>query len=117
MHHRSVYRVGGIDVELVDPVNNPEFCRNCHRVRVTHRGELKGCLNRNDDLVPTRGLDTDGLRAAFRQVVRERVPYYGVYRPATGPILTIQPLTEAADPLAEGTPAKGRRRVAVDAPP
>ncbi|EQD46946.1 molybdenum cofactor biosynthesis protein A, partial [mine drainage metagenome] len=25
MHHRSVYRVGGIDVELVDPVNNPEF--------------------------------------------------------------------------------------------
>src|SRR5881628_184888 len=48
-------------------------------VRVTHQGELKGCLNRNDDLIPTRGLDDDGLRAAFRSVVANRVPYYGAY--------------------------------------
>jgi len=40
---------------------------------------LKGCLNRNDDLIPTRGLDDDGLREAFRQVVANRVPYYGAY--------------------------------------
>ena len=93
MHHRRIYRFGGAEVEVVDPVYNAEFCRNCHRIRVTHRGELKGCLNRNDDLVPTRGLSDSALRAAFRKVVAERVPYYGGYvtnypaRPATRPPL------------------------------
>lgn len=80
MHHRNVYTLeNGARVELVDPVGNAAFCANCHRVRVTHDGQLKGCLNRLDDYVPTRGLDDDGLREAFRQVVAARVPYYGVY--------------------------------------
>ncbi len=79
MHHRRIYQFGGAEVELVDPVYNREFCMNCHRIRVTHQGELKGCLNRNDDLVPTRGLDDRELRDAFRQVVALRVPYYGGY--------------------------------------
>ncbi|MFW5929990.1 MAG: hypothetical protein ACOCT0_06205, partial [Halobacteriota archaeon] len=57
----------------------PEFCANCHRVRVTHEGELKGCLNRNDDLVSTEGASDQELREAFRQVVDNRVPYYGEY--------------------------------------
>lgn len=52
---------------------------NCHRIRVTHDGQLKGCLNRSDDLIPTRGLDGDGLREAFRRVVANRVPFYGAY--------------------------------------
>jgi cyclic pyranopterin phosphate synthase len=80
MHHRSVYHLeNGATVELVDPVGNAEFCANCHRVRVTHDGGLKGCLNRLDDVVPTRGLDDEGVRAAFRRVVAEREPYYGVH--------------------------------------
>jgi len=79
MHHRHVYLFRHAEVELVDPVYNPEFCLNCHRIRVTHKGELKGCLNRNDDLVPTRGLDDEALRAAFRQVITFRVPFYGGY--------------------------------------
>ncbi len=79
MHHRRIYRFGRTEVELVDPVRNPEFCANCHRIRVTHRGELKGCLNRNDDLVPTRGLDDTALREAFHRVITRRVPYYGGY--------------------------------------
>jgi GTP 3',8-cyclase len=79
MHHRRIYLFGRTEVELVDPVRNPEFCANCHRIRVTHRGELKGCLNRNDDLVPTRGLDDAALREAFRRVITLRVPYYGGY--------------------------------------
>jgi cyclic pyranopterin phosphate synthase len=80
MHHRNVYTLeNGARVELVAPVGNAEFCANCHRLRVTHDGQLKGCLNRLDDYVPTRGLDDDGLRAAFRNVVADRVPYYGVY--------------------------------------
>jgi GTP 3',8-cyclase len=85
MHHRRIYRFGKTEVELVDPVRNPEFCANCHRIRVTHRGELKGCLNRNDDLVPTRGLDDAALREAFRRVITLRVPYYGGYVTDLGP--------------------------------
>jgi GTP 3',8-cyclase len=79
MHHRRIYLFKGAEVELVDPVYNSEFCMNCHRIRVTHMGELKGCLNRNDDLIPTRGLDDAELRAAFRNVVARRVPFYGAY--------------------------------------
>ena len=79
MHHRRVYLFRDAEVELVDPVYNPEFCAHCHRIRVTHKGELKGCLNRNDDLIPTRGLDDEALRVAFREVVARRVPYYGSY--------------------------------------
>src|SRR5213080_1151937 len=79
MHHRRIYLFNGSEVEVVDPVYNAEFCMNCHRIRVTHQGELKGCLNRNDDLIPTRGLDDEGLREAFRRVVANRVPYYGAY--------------------------------------
>ncbi|MFB6303469.1 MAG: GTP 3',8-cyclase MoaA, partial [Haloferacaceae archaeon] len=50
MHDRRRYWIDGGMVEIVDPVENPDFCANCGRVRVTHEGYLKGCLNRNDDL-------------------------------------------------------------------
>ncbi len=105
MHHRRVYRFQHAEVELVDPVYNAEFCSNCHRIRVTHRGELKGCLNRSDDLVPTRGLDDAALRDAFRQVISSRVPYYGAYvtnyprgDPSTVPLPMVTPRAAAADP-------------------
>ncbi|MCI4347228.1 MAG: GTP 3',8-cyclase MoaA [Thermoplasmata archaeon] len=98
MHHRRVYLFNGAEVEVVDPVANPEFCMNCHRIRVTHKGELKGCLNRNDDLIPTRGLTDDDLRVAFRNVVARRVPYYGAYvsefprrDPARAPLIELLP--------------------------
>ena len=79
MHHRRIYVYNGTEVEVVDPVHNQEFCFNCHRIRVTHKGELKGCLNRNDDLIPTRERDDEGVRDAFRACVAGRVPYYGAY--------------------------------------
>ncbi|HLB67808.1 MAG TPA: GTP 3',8-cyclase MoaA [Thermoplasmata archaeon] len=79
MHHRRIYIFNGAEVEVVDPVRNAEFCMNCHRIRVTHDGKLKGCLNRNDDLIPMRGLDDDGVRDAFRRCVANRVPFYGAY--------------------------------------
>ncbi len=79
MHHRHIYIFNGAEVEVVDPVHSAEFCFNCHRIRVTHDGRLKGCLNRNDDLLATRGLDDGGLREAFRRVVANRVPFYGAH--------------------------------------
>jgi cyclic pyranopterin phosphate synthase len=65
-------------VEIVDPVGNETFCANCHRVRLTHDGYLKGCLNRNDDLRAI-GETKAEMRDAFRETVDERVPYYGEY--------------------------------------
>jgi len=98
MHHRRIYLFDRTEVELVDPVRNPEFCANCHRIRVTHRGELKGCLNRNDDLIPTRGLDDTALREAFRQVITLRVPYYGGYVTDLLPTVGGSTGARAADP-------------------
>ncbi|MFC4449660.1 GTP 3',8-cyclase MoaA [Halorussus aquaticus] len=69
---------GGM-VEIVDPVENPQFCANCHRVRVTHEGYLKGCLNRNDDLRSMGEMTKDEIRETFRETVANRVPYYGEY--------------------------------------
>ena len=66
-------------VEIVDPVENPTFCANCHRVRVTHEGYLKGCLNRNDDLRSMGEMTKPEIREAFRETVTNRVPYYGEY--------------------------------------
>lgn len=66
-------------VEIVDPVGNPSFCANCHRVRVTHQGYLKGCLNRNDDLVDMGDMTKPEIREALHSVVESRVPYYGEY--------------------------------------
>lgn len=78
-HHRRVYHMNGAEVELVDPVGNAEFCANCHRIRLTHDGRLKGCLNRSDDLVDVNELDDAGIEAAIRKVVANRVPYYGAF--------------------------------------
>ncbi len=69
---------GGM-VEIVDPVGNADFCANCHRVRVTHEGHLKGCLNRNDDLRSMGEMTRGEIRETFRETVHERVPYYGEY--------------------------------------
>jgi cyclic pyranopterin phosphate synthase len=86
MHGRRRYFVGEADpelpggmVEIVDPVGNADFCANCHRVRVTHEGYLKGCLNRNDDLRSMGEMSKTEIRETFRETVDERVPYYGEY--------------------------------------
>jgi cyclic pyranopterin phosphate synthase len=79
MHDRKRYYVGEGMVEIVDPVENETFCANCHRVRVTHEGYLKGCLNRNDDLKSMGEMTKAEIRETFREVVANRVPYYGEY--------------------------------------
>ncbi|MBP1953202.1 cyclic pyranopterin phosphate synthase [Halarchaeum rubridurum] len=79
MHDRKRYWVDGGMVEIVDPVGNEEFCANCHRVRVTHEGYLKGCLNRNDDLRSMGEMTRGEIATTFRETVRNRVPYYGEY--------------------------------------
>ncbi|ELZ13514.1 molybdenum cofactor biosynthesis protein A [Halovivax asiaticus JCM 14624] len=85
MHDRRRYHVSATGesdstgmVEIVDPVGNPSFCANCGRIRVTHDGRFKGCLNRAD--AHSMGdLSRSEIRRAFRAVVATRVPYYGEY--------------------------------------
>lgn len=90
MHHRARYWIENDDgdgrgmVEIVDPVENPEFCANCHRVRVTHEGYLKGCLNRNDDLRPMGEMGRDEIRETLRETIENRVPFYGEYMVRSG---------------------------------
>ncbi|MEF8831192.1 MAG: GTP 3',8-cyclase MoaA [Halobacteriales archaeon] len=83
MHSRRRYYVEGDGgegmVEIVDPVENREFCANCHRVRVTHDGKLKGCLNRTDDHRSMGEMTRPEIRETFRETVAGRVPYYGEY--------------------------------------
>jgi len=79
MHDRKRYWVDGGMVEIVDPVENATFCANCHRVRVTHEGYLKGCLNRNDDLKSMGEMTKPEIRNAYEKTVAERVPFYGEY--------------------------------------
>jgi len=79
MHGRRRYWVDGGMVEIVDPVGNESFCANCGRVRVTHDGKLKGCLNRTDDLRSMGEMSRAEIRETFRETVAERVPYYGEY--------------------------------------
>ena len=84
MHDRKRYFIAAGDgdgegmVEVVDPVENAEFCENCHRVRVTHDGSLKGCLNR-PRVHPMGELTEAEIRTAFHEVVADRVPYYGEF--------------------------------------
>ena len=78
-HDRSRYEIGDGTVEVVDPVGNEDFCANCHRVRVTPDGKLKGCLNRTDDYRSMGEMTREEIRRAFRETVRNRVPYYGEY--------------------------------------
>jgi cyclic pyranopterin phosphate synthase len=79
MHDRNRYFVDGGMVEIVDPVGNEEFCANCHRVRVTHDGKLKGCLNRGDDHRSMGEMTREEIRETYRETVANRVPYYGEY--------------------------------------
>ncbi len=66
-------------VEVVDPVGNAQFCANCHRVRVTHDGKLKGCLNRDDDHRSMGEMTKPEIRETLEETVANRVPYYGEY--------------------------------------
>lgn len=85
LHKRKKYylpRNGGTAcVEVVRPMHNSKFCRNCTRLRLTSNGKLKPCLLRNDNLVDAvshlKGKkDVDGLKKAFRRAVALREPYW-----------------------------------------
>lgn len=81
MHNRRIYSLPGVDVELIRPTENTEFCLHCSRLRVTSDGRLKPCLMRKDNLVdvltPMRnGANDEELAGFFRLTCQLREPYY-----------------------------------------
>ncbi len=81
MQSRRVYSLKGVDVEVVKPIENTEFCLHCTRIRLTHDGKLKTCLMLNDNLVdvltPLReGASPDELKGLFLKAVDARKPYW-----------------------------------------
>ncbi len=92
LHHRPRYTVpngkGPMKIEIVRPLNNPEFCSACHRIRLTSYGALKGCLMTNEHLVETRPMLRDGatpdqLVPLFEQVIQHRRPFFRADTSAT----------------------------------
>ncbi|MCI4336045.1 MAG: GTP 3',8-cyclase MoaA [Thermoplasmata archaeon] len=70
-----------VTVEVVQPVENPEFCMACSRLRLTSDGKLKGCLMTNNGLVDLKPLfsaeDPDAaIGDAFERAVRYRRPFF-----------------------------------------
>jgi len=81
MQNRKVYHLPEVNVELVRPIENSEFCFHCTRIRLTSDGKLKPCLMRTDNLVdiltPMRiGATDNDLAHLFLEAVNRREPYY-----------------------------------------
>jgi cyclic pyranopterin phosphate synthase len=81
MQNRRVYSLPGVKVEVVNPIENTEFCAHCTRLRLTSDGKLKPCLMREDNLVdlltPLRaGADDAALTSLFVRAVERREPFF-----------------------------------------
>jgi len=81
MQDRKKYFVDGGEIEVVKPMDNTQFCKNCTRIRITPDGKLKLCLLRNDNLIDLiepmrRGKSDEELEKLFLEGIRNREPFY-----------------------------------------
>lgn len=84
MHHRKKYFLPfndrEVQVEVVRPMHNSEFCRNCSRIRVASDGKIKPCLfdDRCVDIVSLikNNSDDNKLMEAFEKAIYMRKPYW-----------------------------------------
>ena len=80
MHNRLIYHLSNVNVEVVHPIENSDFCMHCTRMRVTSDGKLKPCLMRNDNLTdiltPLReGARDEQLKQLFVHANTLREPF------------------------------------------
>ena len=77
----------GIYVELIASYCNPYFCMGCTKIRLTHDGMLKPCINRNDNLVNlnpifaadiSREEKVEKIVEAFSQANALREPFFRI---------------------------------------
>ena len=81
MQNRRKYFLRNGEVEVVRPMHNTKFCRNCNRLRITSDGKFKPCLFRSDNLIdfltPMRsGASDEDLKQLFMKAVENRRPYF-----------------------------------------
>ena len=81
MQDRKKYFVNGGEIEIVRPMDNTEFCKNCTRLRITPDGKIKPCLLRNDNLIDLiepmrRGSSDEELKIVFLKAIENREPYF-----------------------------------------
>ena len=77
LQRRRKYFVDGVEVEVVHPVDNTEFCANCSRLRITTGGKIKPCLLRNDNLVPIERVDEKHIVNRLMLAMKYRAPFFG----------------------------------------
>ena len=80
MQNRHIYYLPGVQVEVIRPIENTEFCLHCTRLRVTSDGKLKPCLMRNDNLIDIltsirSGASDEELVRLFKLANHERRPF------------------------------------------
>ena len=76
LQRRRKYIVDGVEVEVVHPMDNTEFCANCTRLRITSEGKIKPCLLRNDNLVPIERVDDEHIISRLEMAMRYREPFF-----------------------------------------
>ncbi len=81
MQDRKKYFIDGGEIEVVHPVDNTNFCKNCTRLRITPEGKIKPCLLRNDNLVDLvefirDGVSDEELVDIFLKGIHNREPFY-----------------------------------------
>ncbi|MHC1623209.1 MAG: GTP 3',8-cyclase MoaA [Candidatus Methanospirareceae archaeon] len=76
LHRRKKYFVDGVEVEVVHPIDNTEFCANCSRLRITSDGKLKACLLRDDNLIPVERADEGHIIEQLKLAMKYREPFF-----------------------------------------
>ncbi|MDR2624189.1 MAG: GTP 3',8-cyclase MoaA [Methanobrevibacter sp.] len=81
MQDRKKYYIGDGEVEIVKPMDNTKFCKNCSRIRITPEGFIKPCLLKNNNLIDIIGpirnnLPENELEKIFLEGINNREPYY-----------------------------------------
>lgn len=81
MQNRKKYFIDGGELELVRPIENTNFCKNCTRLRITPEGKIKPCLLKNDNLINIvefirKGFSEEKLEKIFIEAINMREPYY-----------------------------------------
>ncbi|MBE0517424.1 MAG: hypothetical protein IBX41_08585, partial [Methanophagales archaeon] len=76
LQRRRKYVVEGVEVEVVHPIDNTEFCANCSRLRITSDGKIKSCLLRNDNLVPVEQVDERHILNQLKLAMQYREPFF-----------------------------------------
>ncbi|MFN3804132.1 MAG: GTP 3',8-cyclase MoaA [Pyrobaculum sp.] len=82
LHHRPLYVLGGVVIELIKNFNNPTFCSGCTTMRLTSDGKLKTCIYAEPSVDLTTYIkkrDREGAIYAINTALGQREPRFKLY--------------------------------------